>query len=968
MNEFLRHPRLVITAEAAARHEQAQVFKNLQQRILPLLSVGATLSPGILARLNSDGLLSDNDGFKVTRSDNNHILVSAGWALNSLGEIIYLSEDTIVTIPSDTGHYYIYISHSSEYELTGEESYYPGGTLTPATTKSLLNDACTISVGTADAARDTTKICIARVYVDDSGGTTGIVRASSSTTTSAILLVDAESGALSLSGALSNYSAYVPYLKIDDEYIEVTGSYTIVTRGALNTIATHHHYKGSSSPVIWSPIIDYRHYNVAQFNLGEKDIIQLLRRGILKLDTAGNRYVLTAPNNNMSDTLLARLISLATDLTIDLDDGYGLRVVESRQVPSLPNQVDKDTITHSIIPETYEIATATRELLLLREADSVTLNSLNTQIVELNELKALAVTADAKTELQSKVEDCANIHALTDSEYHSLYYSSMGITTAAAGAKLIQMDKAGTDVWVYLASTLSAGVTGVVSVTSVADDLNHKRETYVICEDEVIKLKYVDSTHVNILVRGCKGTTDTSHTADKDIYEFLSLENRFISGDTVTISEGSTTEDKIIDAVSNSGATLNQITVTENIVETYTDAAVLSRAGTALADIPALLGDADTGIIGAKVTEKNDALSRVEGYEAAIYEDASKIELNVPVKGRLILNWTEPDLVEYENIVAYRVKIIRVIDSFNIDFTDSPYTGYNKPDDFINNSTFANFIKNNESSKETDWKRKIVAASKSTALNGAISITSKTVTNIANASDGQLTVTSNSHNLSNGDIIELPDSVNYAGRYTVTNVTTNTFKIAATYVAEETVSQTLYVVQYYMIMDDVSEFSEGEKFKVVDSDGTMHTFTVGSINVGLNKITTVEGFIVDFDDDETVIATGYLSYESDVTINKYETGVESNELVVVFIAAITEYGVVGPWSDAKLIDVPNTIVDTVNNYTFSAYVDDRQRVIRVKSDIQSKSLERRLDEKIFDLQVAYAEKASISDLMERTSS
>lgn len=59
------------------------------------------------------------------------------------------------------------------------------------------------------------------------------------------------------------------------------------------------------------------------------------------------------------------------------------------------------------------------------------------------------------------------------------------------------------------------------------------------------------------------------------------------------------------------------------------------------------------------------------------------------------------------------------------------------------------------------------------------------ITAYADATGGQVTVTSNGHGLSNGDIVTIAGSTNYNGVFEVANVAVNTFEITDTWVADD---------------------------------------------------------------------------------------------------------------------------------------------------------------------------------------
>jgi len=63
------------------------------------------------------------------------------------------------------------------------------------------------------------------------------------------------------------------------------------------------------------------------------------------------------------------------------------------------------------------------------------------------------------------------------------------------------------------------------------------------------------------------------------------------------------------------------------------------------------------------------------------------------------------------------------------------------------------------------------------------------VTAYADAGSGLVTVTASAHGLSNGDSVWLRGTTNYTGVYTISNVTTNTFDITATWVSDDGASK-----------------------------------------------------------------------------------------------------------------------------------------------------------------------------------
>ncbi|RKX66515.1 MAG: hypothetical protein DRP42_02975 [Tenericutes bacterium] len=71
------------------------------------------------------------------------------------------------------------------------------------------------------------------------------------------------------------------------------------------------------------------------------------------------------------------------------------------------------------------------------------------------------------------------------------------------------------------------------------------------------------------------------------------------------------------------------------------------------------------------------------------------------------------------------------------------------------------------------------------------------ITVFADAGSGQVTVTSNGHGLQNGCEIQISSTTNYNGFFVISNVTTNTFEITATWVSNDATGTWLVVVTRY---------------------------------------------------------------------------------------------------------------------------------------------------------------------------
>ena len=980
MNEFIHQKNLIMTRERAFYHLQQQIFKNVQDRIKPLLSLGITLTPGILAGLHSNGVLAAGNGFAVTRTGDNTVSVSPGFAAMSTGEIIVLSTTTEATIPAAAGNYYIYVEYATEYEASGDDQYFPGGLSTPDSIKTLKNDTCTVTVGVADAALDAAKIAIARVYVDASL----VIPEDSSTNT--IKLMDATQTSFDLglnTAVLATWNDGVPYLKIGNEYVGATrtggvGTYvfTVASRAQFESVAKIHHFEATAETITWSPVIDMRQTNLAQLNMGEKEVIALLDQGLIKVNSSDPKYLLYSAANNFSSTIIDRLFNMANNLTIDLDDGYGERDILSQQIPSIPNRVDSSTISFTITPIVYELTANMTEVLRLREAEKSNKTIAATQLLALNQLKAATTIAQDKSDIQALIISSHAMGALTDQQYHD-YMDASGTTDGAiAAGTQFELVNRGSVKWFDLGETISDSYTGSTLITNPSSEITDKQEYYSLLEDgvgtdEVVRIQYIDATHVNILVRGCFGSTASQHLVGSavDGFEYIPTKLLFKVADVVTIDDNNhAAADYTIDTLDT--PEFENVINTTLALATFDDAADVTRAGMTIAAILADLGDgATTGVVYDKQLEYNLSDSRLQTYEIEIYNETNKIDLSGVVKGRLEMSWTEPALVDSEAIVAYKIKVFRVRNTFSIDLTASPFDAYTEPDEFEENKNFNPLIDMEEPEMESAWKRKTIEAAVSTTLDGAITAaTAKDVTTIVDGTNGLVKVNAAVHGFLNGDTIYLPTSTNHSGQHTVINKAAGFFYIAGPYIGDEG-AQSVYKVTKVFEVDSVDGVNIGDRIQVENASGLMEAFTVGLIDGGLKEITVTIGTIEAYDVGATTIKRAAIAYDTtNTTVNKYQTEVVSTEKLIVFIAAITQYEIQGPWSIAKIIEIPDTVVDPIGGTTFVAYVDDRNKLIELVRSVEASHITREVDVKVMDIQQSIADSATKSELYERTPS
>ena len=109
-----------------------------------------------------------------------------------------------------------------------------------------------------------------------------------------------------------------------------------------------------------------------------------------------------------------------------------------------------------------------------------------------------------------------------------------------------------------------------------------------------------------------------------------------------------------------------------------------------------------------------------------------------------------------------------------------------------------------------------------TGANEGVTITDKggSITAFADGGSGTVTVTSAAHGLANGDKVHIYGTTSYNGVFAVSAVTTDTFKITTTWVAN----------------DATGTFKEGTKIKVLTAGKYLAQFSLTGVAASANKV------------------------------------------------------------------------------------------------------------------------------------
>jgi len=295
MNKFKHYRGLLIGREAAFRLVQEQMYKNITQVVVPMLSTG-----GVMGDVLGSGIISDENLKVVYGSTSGKIKIKPGMAINVGSphyntEIIVLTEELELTLNSylteHSGAAYVYIDYSAAAAASGYETYKPGQVPGASHIYLLENDSYSVSIQTDTEGNY--GLLLAKIYVQYSSPNHTLV-----------LSADKE-------GDL-NMSSVRPYLDTDDTGTIVTtgiGAFTlspiteILVGNELITVdgytnpnfsATARGVSGSNigfhrngEDIVVSPIVDMRQTNAARMDRGNTQFEELIQRGIINYNEGG---------------------------------------------------------------------------------------------------------------------------------------------------------------------------------------------------------------------------------------------------------------------------------------------------------------------------------------------------------------------------------------------------------------------------------------------------------------------------------------------------------------------------------------------------------------------------------------------------------------------------------------------------------------------------------------------------------
>jgi len=308
MNKFEHKDGLQIKRINAFELAQQEAFKNLSQRVMPMLS-----SYGVVMDIIGDGL-SNQASLKVEEvSFNNRILkIRSGYAIiegasPSDHDFIVVEEDTEITISdklgvSHTGTAYVIIEPNQISVASGYEIYKPGMLGSTNRIFLLSEESATITMVTGDAyVPDASKIVLAKVHLTGSKLSYYYKTYTLNEPSSRPYIdsddteMDITESTLGLNVPTSGWELLigkeqVGYSGLSGNTITLTSASSL--RTPLNDTVGNLHRNGVT--ITNSAIIDLRQTNKAGMETGNSSVIQKLINGIINYgDGNGDRFIKT---------------------------------------------------------------------------------------------------------------------------------------------------------------------------------------------------------------------------------------------------------------------------------------------------------------------------------------------------------------------------------------------------------------------------------------------------------------------------------------------------------------------------------------------------------------------------------------------------------------------------------------------------------------------------------------------------
>lgn len=163
------------------------------------------------------------------------------------------------------------------------------------------------------------------------------------------------------------------------------------------------------------------------------------------------------------------------------------------------------------------------------------------------------------------------------------------------------------------------------------------------------------------------------------------------------------------------------------------------------------------------------------------------------------------------------------------------------------------------------------SAKKSGAITAFAPLKTGAITAFADAGGGQVTVTSAGHTLSNGDAITISGTTSYNGNFTVANVTTNTFEITDTFVADDATGT--WVIDNVVVVTSAGHgLVNGEAVTIAGTTSYNGNFTVSAVTTDTYQI--VDDFVADD-------ATGTWVIDNVVVVTSFKHGLKNGYSVTI---------------------------------------------------------------------------------------
>ncbi len=401
---------------------------------------------------------------------------------------------------------------------------------------------------------------------------------------------------------------------------------------------------------------------IAQLNLSTK-IDEQIKKGIVDITTLGERYLLYH-TSRLEPEQIARLNTLTTNLVINMDDDEGDKLIKAEKIPSMPNEVNDESVSYTIIPDEYDIADSIYSDVKLRELSL-----------------AIRSRYQGKKDVLQDVLEKMNELSLWAEKVGNGTFDDDSIWTKGTG-------------WTIAANVAS-------KVTGVASDLEQNASASASTQYRItFTVSSYSAGTLTPEIGGVEGTAVSANgTYQQDITTTGTGNLKLKTSDSLACD----VDNVSVSIVNELTTKIDDAEVAGALSESEADTLLGYKSGEESTFTNAI--NVHKATFQSLVDTENDT---IDGLEDTILDESEKLNEGTPfVTGKLDISWVRPTLVDSEEIVGYRVKAYATIKTFTYTTTTLKAAGATDPQKFEFAISDSSILRKYEE-KHTDFMRKTV--------------------------------------------------------------------------------------------------------------------------------------------------------------------------------------------------------------------------------------------------------------------